>query len=326
MSKKCIKLDRKTKIYIYPTKPFNFEGTFFKPSHFPSKLVKYIKGKLYQGIRVNGRPFGLAISDSIKEDKARISVDIYFTKNISEVAKEKIKLEIIKRYDLDSDIEDFIEKFKLDRLLSAPIKSLGGMKPSTAYSLYGFLMVATVLQNTTVGRSVKMMDTLLSNLGTKLVYANQEIFLLWLPEDIERVSEEFLRKLKIGYRAKIIKRISHAFVIKEITEEKLREKANKEEIGKDLLELYGVGRQTVSYVLFEVFHFYNAFCYIAPWEQKIFSKLIFNKNKVPVADILAIAEERWGKWWMLAMHYLFEDIFWRNKKQKIDWLEKEIRM
>ncbi|MBE3092340.1 MAG: hypothetical protein IMZ51_01580 [Chloroflexi bacterium] len=32
-----------------------------------------------------------------------------------------------------------------------------------------------------------------------------------------------------------------------------------------------------------------------------------------------------GKYSMLAVHYIWEDIFWRRKNEKIDWLEKEIR-
>jgi len=28
----------------------------------------------------------------------------------------------------------------------------------------------------------------------------------------------------------------------------------------------------------------------------------------------------------LAVHYIWEDIFWRRKNEKIDWLEKEIRL
>jgi len=28
----------------------------------------------------------------------------------------------------------------------------------------------------------------------------------------------------------------------------------------------------------------------------------------------------------LAVHYIWEDIFWRRKNEKIEWLEKEIRL
>ncbi|MFH1713186.1 MAG: hypothetical protein ABH896_03295 [Candidatus Jacksonbacteria bacterium] len=37
------------------------------------------------------------------------------------------------------------------------------------------------------------------------------------------------------------------------------------------------------------------------------------------------ADKKWGKWKNLALHYIWEDIFWQRKHKKIEWLEKEIR-
>jgi len=38
------------------------------------------------------------------------------------------------------------------------------------------------------------------------------------------------------------------------------------------------------------------------------------------------ADKRWGQWKNLALHYIWEDIFWQRKYKKIAWLEKEIRL
>jgi 3-methyladenine DNA glycosylase/8-oxoguanine DNA glycosylase len=320
-----VKLKKQTIIYICPTVPFNFQGTFFKPSHFSSKLVQYDKGKLYQGIRVGDKVFGLVISDSSEPKKPRIKIDVYAASSIQNEIKEEITSELIARYDLKSEISEFIKKFKSDDLLAGSIKRWKGMRPSTAYSLYDFLMVTIVLQNATVARSIQMMDNLLKKFGKKLIFAGKEIFIIWKPKDMQGVSEEELRELKVGYRSKTIKRISESFTFGEIDEKKLRLMANKDDIKKDLLELYGVGPQSVSYILFEAFHFYDALDHLSPWEQKIYSRLIFGKKTVLAERIVKTSRKRWGKWCMLAMHYLFEDLFWRRQKEKIPWLEEEIR-
>jgi 3-methyladenine DNA glycosylase/8-oxoguanine DNA glycosylase len=66
---------------------------------------------------------------------------------------------------------------------------------------------------------------------------------------------------------------------------------------------------------------------LPPWDQKILSRLIYNKALVPAKKILKDAEKRWGKWKRLAIHYIWEDIFWQRKQgEKIPWLEKEIRL
>jgi hypothetical protein len=36
-------------------------------------------------------------------------------------------------------------------------------------------------------------------------------------------------------------------------------------------------------------------------------------------------ERRWGRWKMLAANYLFEDLFWRNQREPVPWLEELIR-
>lgn len=322
---KTIKFLKCNSFSIHPKRPFNFEGTFFKPSHFPSKLVVYDKGSLMQGIRINGELFGLVISNVGTKRIPRIRVKVYSSKGVSPEIQNKIRNELIIRYNLDAEIADFGKCFKSDEILAESLRKWKGMRPSTAYSLYGFLMVATVLQNATVGRSIKMMESLLQNYGVRLVFHDNEVFEIWKPEDMEKVTEEELRNLRIGYRTKIIKKISHAFASGEINEEELRKIKNKEIVANRLRSLYGVGPQSVSYILFEVFHFYDALNHLSPWEGKILSMLLFGKKTVSAERIVACVKKRWGQWCMLAIHYLFEDLFWRRKKEQIPWLEEEIR-
>ncbi|OIN87807.1 MAG: hypothetical protein AUJ50_02510 [Candidatus Aenigmarchaeota archaeon CG1_02_38_14] len=79
-------------------------------------------------------------------------------------------------------------------------------------------------------------------------------------------------------------------------------------------------------MLFEVFHRYDALDYISPWEQKIYSKILFDKELAESKKILDFLNQKYGKYKMLAAHCLFTDLFWRHKKKKINWLEKEIRL
>ena len=102
------------------------------------------------------------------------------------------------------------------------------------------------------------------------IFDEKELSCFWGTKSISKSSEQELRKIKLGYRAKSIKLISDQFADGEIDELWLR-KQSKETIKKEMLKLYGVGPATVWYLLFEVFHFYDSFEHISPWEQKIFS-------------------------------------------------------
>ncbi|MBI5332904.1 MAG: hypothetical protein HZB65_04980 [Candidatus Aenigmarchaeota archaeon] len=94
-----------------------------------------------------------------------------------------------------------------------------------------------------------------------------------------------------------------------------------------LMKLYGIGPETARIALQEALHYYDIFDHVAPWQQRIYSRLLFNKKIVPVGKIIKYARLHWGRWAVLAAHYIWENIFWQRKHgMKIDWLEKEIRL
>jgi 3-methyladenine DNA glycosylase/8-oxoguanine DNA glycosylase len=80
--------------------------------------------------------------------------------------------------------------------------------------------------------------------------------------------------------------------------------------------------------MFDVFHRWDYLKYVSPWEQKIYSKIFFNKDYgkelVPVEKMMSYFE-KWGKWKNLAIHYLWEDLWWRRQNERIPWLEELIR-
>jgi 3-methyladenine DNA glycosylase/8-oxoguanine DNA glycosylase len=134
--------------------------------------------------------------------------------------------------------------------------------------------------------------------------------------------------LKVGYRAKSIKRVTEAFVRQEIDEFELRNKS-REEQREALLGLYGIGPASVGYILGDVFHHLDELNHISPWEQKIYSKLFFDTepdDPVPVDRLMGLFNQRFGGYRELAVHYFWEDLFWKRKHEKIGWLEKLIRL
>jgi len=46
----------------------------------------------------------------------------------------------------------------------------------------------------------------------------------------------------------------------------------------------------------------------------------------PANKIRDDIKKQYGEYSMLAVHYIWEDVFWRRKNEKIEWLEKEIRL
>lgn len=322
-----MKLSLSKNFILTPKPPFHFDGTFHKPSHFLNnlKLDDWESGKYWQSLRIGKRLFGLKIRNIGTTAKPKLSVSIFYKGSISSKELDDIRKEIIWRFELDRDFSEFNALAKRDKRFFPVFKKWMGMRNLSQYTLYELLIIAVVLQNATVRRSQQMLDALIGKYGTKVEFDGMTLYSIWLPEDLSEVSEQELRDLRIGYRAKFIKRLSQDFADKKVDEVALRT-LDKDKAKQELIKLYGIGPESARILLFEALHHYDVFDHIAPWQQKIYSMLFYGKKLVPTATIRKDILKQYSNYSMLAVHYIWENIFWLRKTQKIEWLEKEIRI
>lgn len=322
-----MKLNNKTALTISPRPPFHFDGTFHKPSHFPNNLAmdQWQPEKYWQTLWLDKKLYGLKVVNIGTGGRPKLLASIYSKKPLSKNELQELKKEIAWRFELDRDLTEFNRLAKKDRRFYPVFKKWLGMRNASQYTLYELLIVAITLQNATVRRSQQMLDALLAKFGTKVQFDDKTLWAIWLPEKLNKISEKSLRALKIGYRAKFIKKLSADFAKNKVDENALRH-LSTEGAKQELIKLYGVGPETARILLFEVFHQINTFDHIAPWQQKIYSRLFYGKKLVPVKKIQRDIIKKYGQYSMLAVHYIWEDIFWRRKNEHIDWLEKEIRL
>ncbi len=314
-------------IEIIPTSPFAFDPTFHKPDHFTSGDNEWEIGIKWQTWNQNGKKLGLKFTNKGVVEKPALLVEIYSDKQQPQKFVDELVDEIKYRYNLNLNLSFFYKRFEKDKILAPITQKFRGMRPGHPSSLYEYLIIGIVLQNATVRRSIQMFKALLETYGTPVEFDGKKLWCLWNVGKLQNIMEEELRALKVGYRAKSIKRIDEYFANREINEIDLREKDCETQREK-LLRLYGVGPATVWYLLFDVFHHWGVFDHISPWEQKIYTRVFFNKNPenlVPVERILK-RFEKYGEYKHLAVHYIWEDLWWKRKKENIPWLEKLIRI
>ena len=249
---------------------------------------------------------------------------VYSQKDLGKNYSKSLKQEINWRFNFNSNTSEFYKKFKNDKLLKPVLKKWKDMRPVAANSFYETLIIYIVLQNATVKRTVQMLENLFNKFGQKIKFDNKILSTFWQPEKIDKTDERVLRDLKLGYRAKFVKKLSSQFVNGKINEFEMR-KLPKNELEKKILKIYGIGPASVEYVLFEDYY-HNVFKTIPPWEQKIYSRIFYDKKFVPVDKILKDIHKKYGEWSKLVAHYIWEDLFWTRKHKHIEWLEKEIRL
>jgi len=321
------KLKLQKTIRIRPLKPFSFDSTFHKPDHFTSGDNQYEKGIRWQTWNWQGKTLGIKFSNKGTVNNPLVEIKIYANKKLLNDFVSSLVEEIKYLYNFDYNLSDFYKTFKKDKFLSPILKKWCGMRPGHPSSLYEYLIIGMLLQNCSVRRSVQMFKSLLENYGTLLEFDGKKLWCFWTSGKLQKISETELRSLKIGYRAKSIKKLDDYFSQGLINEKELRTGGRERQM-TELLKLYGVGPATVWYLLFDVFHHFDFFNHISPWEQKIYSKLFFDQdpgNPVSVEKLLKHFE-RYGKYKQLAVHYIWEDLWWKRKNKHIKWLEKEIRL
>ena len=162
------KLRHKASFVIVPTQPFHFDSTFFKPGHFPSKDMKWQSGKRWQTLLWRGQLLGTVFEDMGTRTQPKVKVSVFSRQKLAPEFLDSIRAEVIWRYNLDLDLSGFYRAVGQERLLKPIIKRFFGLRPMHHGSLYEYLIIAIVLQNATVRRSVYMMQTLFENYGTLL--------------------------------------------------------------------------------------------------------------------------------------------------------------
>ena len=322
-----MKLKHKITRHIQPTAPFHFDSTFHKPAHFASGDNAWEPGVRWQTFRFLGRDLGVIFRNAGSVDTPTIAVEIYSARELPEELVDDFVREVRYRYNLDFDLSDFYKRFAKDGFVGPVIKRIRGMRPGHQDSLYEYLIVGIVLQNCTVRRSIQMMQALFEKYGTLLAFAGKKLWCFWEPGILEGIPEEELRSLKVGYRAKSIKRTDDQFSQGKINEMELRNKDPDTQM-RVLLTLYGIGPATVWYLLFDVFHRWDFFTHISPWEQKIYSKLFFDTDPERPVSVEKLINyfDKYGEYKQLAVHYIWEDLWWKRKNEHIPWLEKLIRV
>jgi 3-methyladenine DNA glycosylase/8-oxoguanine DNA glycosylase len=314
-------------IAVHPSAPFDFDSTFHKPDHFTSGDNFWEPGTRWQTWRWQGKALGLKFQNRGTLDEPKIQIAIYHTSELDASFIDSLVEEIRYRYNLDLDLSGFYQALGEDDVLGPILQRWRGMRPGHPSSLYEYLIIGIVLQNATVRRSIQMFQALLEKYGTLLAYDGHLLWCFWAPGGLQEAADDELRGLKVGYRAKFIKRIDDQFAQGLIDEMGLRQRDRDTQM-KELLKLYGVGPATTWYLLSDVFHRWDFFNHISPWEQKIYSKLFFDQEPETPAPVEALLQhfDRFGGYKQLAVHYIWEDLWWKRKNEAIPWLEKLIRL
>jgi len=322
--KRTKKLQKVCELGLEAVPPFNFKYTVYKPSHFPTKLEDFDETSetMYRTLRLSqNKIIGLKMTDLQKvRGKEGLMAEIFSNKALTEEDLQKVQDHISHAYGLDEDIKPFYKAVANGSSIQGPIKNLRGMRVSCFETLFEILNISSMLQNTTVKRSEQMMEKMLSSFGRKVNYDGRQLYVFYTPKDIAQSSEQKLRELKVGYRAKFLMEIANHFSANADLEERLKIMSFEEAKDK-LMEIKGVGPYSARIALFQYLRRPNEINFDS-WKRKIFSRCFFGNENEEVEKVEREAKQRWGNWMGYAGLYVIEDLFVKNPEMQY-WRKKD---
>jgi 3-methyladenine DNA glycosylase/8-oxoguanine DNA glycosylase len=311
---------------VEPAGPFHPRTTLIKPSHFPSPFDAQGEHGYRAVTFVDGHPTGLRAS--FADGSSALRLEIYLPEG-AEIDPTAAAAVLRARLGVDLDLPGYADLCAGDEVLSRLPAAMHGARPSSPWSLYEYLSIGTVLQNTTVARTVQMAEALAHLLGTWYRFPDDIILAgFWQPGDVVDLGEPALREAKLGYRAKTLTRLGTQFLADPDIETRLwATTGDPQTLRAGLRSLYGVGPATTGYLMFDVFKSLDELSHLPPWEAKILGRLLFDDPGTDPADTIAWCHCRWAPYTMLATHAVFETVFWhRATGNGPAWLDELIRL
>jgi N-glycosylase/DNA lyase len=162
-------------------------------------------------------------------------------------------------------------------------------------------MISFILsQNNHIPRIKKMVEILCQTYGTSL---GEGRYGFPTAEQMQGATEEKLRELGMGFRAKYImdaikKANSGQLPLADLVQMETEELRNK------LLSIYGVGRKVADCILLFSFGRHEVFP-TDVWVKRVMSHYYFQEEEVPLQEIFQLAQEKYGQNAGFAQQYLF---------------------
>jgi DNA-3-methyladenine glycosylase II len=298
--------------------PYSFELTVHKPAGWwwstPAEIFE--DSTCWTVTRFRNLLLGLKLESTGTLQKPRIQCTVFAKAELSHAIEQDIMRMLKRALRTEEDLTEFYKLAQKDKILSAVVKDLYGMRTVAWPELFPALILAVTLQMAPMKRSNQMMELLIANFGEKARFDGKTIRYWPSPSKIAAsTADELKAEAKLGYRATNLVAIAKALTQGFPTMDELWT-MNTEEAKKKLVTLRGIGDYSADIVVPSMGFPLDV------WSAKIFHILFFGKEpenpRKAIPVLKQTADERWGKWRGYAFVYVLNDLPKLSKRVGVD--------
>lgn len=206
--------------------------------------------------------------------------------------------EVEKALGLDKDIEEIFSTFPEDEKLEYAMSELKGLR-IVQDEFFPCLISYLCSPQMRIPRIKEMHNKIAEEYGTVEKHKGKELLKFPNLEELSEASEEDLRELGLGYRAKYVKN-----TVEILQDEGLAVSDDYETAREDLKRLYGVGDKVADCVLLFSLNFYQAYP-LDTWALKVVEKDYPELHSDDYEEASENLREYFGRYSGYAQEYLF---------------------
>jgi len=306
---KRVPLHRIARFVFTPQPPYAFALTVHKPAGWhwltPGEIWDDKARTLLTALRLEGGlAVGLKTWSTGTVARPRVIVETFAARALAASERRELRLTLARALDVEANLAGFYRLAARDAVLRRIARPLYGMHEGYWAGLWPLLLLAVTLQMAPIKRSMAMLHALLERYGQRLRFEGHTVR-LW--PTTARIASAPLRELKarckLGYRAKVLKRIARQLRAGFPSLAELKQMSPEQALAK-LQELYGVGAYSAAMVTPHVSFPLDV------WSVQIFAHLLgirIPKRRDPrefIPRVERAAARRWGRWRGLALVYV----------------------
>lgn len=300
-STKPLSLNPVAKFELKPKGIADFQLTLWKPSHFPTRLEIHANGVSWRTFMVEGRPCGVRIVDAGDCWQVTTFAGEDWSAQLTDVLRRRL----VVGYGLEENASAFYDRFADDTVLSPAMRDFHGMRSSCPESVFELLILAVLLQNTTVRRSRDMLNGLLDLAGGDVLFDGVKLAHFCTPKSLLRLGGGPLREVaRVGYREKTLLAVAEFFANRPDDESH----GSQQGLLGELCGIRGIGPYTAGVAAASAFRDPRAYG-LDVWNRRILAGAIGAAEDIQPDALRRKIEERFAPFEGMAVEYLVEHAY-----------------
>lgn len=286
---------------LFPSSPFDFRHTLWKPSHFSTGLEQHSPTKSWRTFRIGEQLCGAVMTMT---PAGALQLDIHSGPSWKPDHSAELARRTTHSYGLGEDLAEFVKIASKSEAMNHALEVFCGMRQSCPENLFEIAIISLLLQNATIARTTQMMDNLLRHYGKVVSFDGVTLRAFFTPKEIHSVTEEQLREVdRLGYRAKYIGRFAEFFIEHDPD---LFETTDEESLMKEFQTIKGVGPYTAAIITSHAVRDHSAIG-LDVWNRKILARKLLRQDDADAEVIRAELSRRFPGFEGLAGMYLVEE-------------------